>query len=68
MKDQNLSGCVAKDDLDPTFFTFVGFKLVERFAVAFGVETQDLPIIHWQQESFEGFGVDVVAWLNLNDC
>jgi len=67
VENQNLSGRVAKHDWDPAFLAFVGLDLVEHFAVAFGVETQDSPIVNLQQESSEGLRVDVVARFNLTD-
>ncbi len=46
MENQNLSSRVAEYDWDPTFLAFVGLYLVKHLAVAFGVETQDSPIVN----------------------
>jgi hypothetical protein len=43
MKNQNLSGRVAHNHWDPTFFAFVRFDFAKHFAITFSVETQDSP-------------------------
>ena len=46
MKDQNLSGWVAKHDRDPSWVALVRLDLIEHRAVAFRIEAQDSPLVN----------------------